>query len=54
LGCTPRLLPLTGEPRVIALPTTPDAGAGIRALRAEGYPGWQQQVAARSVLRIGF
>jgi fermentation-respiration switch protein FrsA (DUF1100 family) len=51
----PRLVPLAGEPGTVALLTTPDAQDGGRALNPGGrYPDWQQAVAARSALRIGF
>jgi pimeloyl-ACP methyl ester carboxylesterase len=48
-------VPLTGEPGTVALLTTPDALDGARALNPDNrYPDWQQQVAARSALRLGF
>jgi len=53
-GRAPRLVPLAGPPGTVAMLTTPDALDGDRALRAERYPGWQRQVAARSALRQGF
>lgn len=54
-GRPPRLVPLTGEPGTVALLTTPDALDGGRALNPDGrYPDWQQEVAARSALRLGF
>ena len=54
-GRPPRLVPLAGEPGTVALLTTPDAQDGGRALNPGGrYPDWQQAVAARSALRIGF
>jgi pimeloyl-ACP methyl ester carboxylesterase len=34
--------------------TTPDAQDGALALDAGSYPDWQQAVAARSALRLGF
>jgi len=55
LGRPPRLVPLTGVPGTVALLTTPDARDGPRALNpANLYPDWQQAVAARSALRVGF
>jgi pimeloyl-ACP methyl ester carboxylesterase len=54
-GRPPRLVPLTGEPGTVALLTTPDARDGSRALDPDGqYAGWQQEIAARSALRVGF
>lgn len=54
-GRPPRLVPLDGEPGTVALLTTPDAIGGGRILNPENrYPEWQQAVAARSALRIGF
>ena len=50
----PRLVPLTGTPGTVAMLTTPDSRDGQRALHAADYPEWQQQVAARSALRIAF
>jgi uncharacterized protein len=50
----PRLVALAGPPGTIAMLTTPDSLDGVRALHAESYPDWQQQVAARSALRLGF
>ncbi len=55
LGRAPRLVPLDGEPGTVAVLTTPDAVGGGRVLDPDGqYPEWQQQVAARSALRVGF
>jgi uncharacterized protein len=55
LGRPPRLVPLTGAPGTVALLTTPDSRDGGRALDPGNmYPDWQQAVAARSALRIGF
>jgi uncharacterized protein len=49
----PRLVPLAGERGTVAVVTTPDVADGGRALNPGGrYPGWQQAVAARSVLRL--
>ena len=54
-GRPPRLVPLSGEPGTVALLTTPDARDGGRALDpGDSYPDWQQEVAARSALRLGF
>jgi uncharacterized protein len=54
-GRQPRLVPLAGEPGTVAMLTTPDAQDGGRALNpGHRYPDWQQAVAARSALRIGF
>jgi pimeloyl-ACP methyl ester carboxylesterase len=50
----PRLVALTGPPGTLAMLTTPDTMDGERALHATDHPDWQQQVAARSALRIGF
>jgi fermentation-respiration switch protein FrsA (DUF1100 family) len=52
-GREPRLVPLAGEPGTVALLTTPDARDGGRALDPDGrYPDWQQEIAARSALRL--
>ncbi len=54
-GREPRLVPLTGERGTVALLTTPDSLDGNRALNPDNrYPDWQQAVAARSALRLGF
>ena len=54
-GRRPRLVPLDGEPGTVALLTTPDAIGGGRVLDPDNqYPNWQQEVAARSALGIGF
>jgi pimeloyl-ACP methyl ester carboxylesterase len=54
-GREPRLVPLVGRPGTVAMLTTPDALNGDRALNPDNrYPDWQQEVAARSALRIGF
>jgi pimeloyl-ACP methyl ester carboxylesterase len=53
-GAEPRLVPLVGERGAVAMLTAPDALEGPRALHAERYPEWQQQIAARSALRVGF
>jgi fermentation-respiration switch protein FrsA (DUF1100 family) len=55
VGRRPRLVPLVGEPGTVAVLTTPDALDGDRALNPDNrYPDWQQAVAARSALRLGF
>jgi pimeloyl-ACP methyl ester carboxylesterase len=49
------LVPLAGKPGTVASLTTPDGQDGDRALNPRNeYPDWQQEVAARSALRIGF
>jgi pimeloyl-ACP methyl ester carboxylesterase len=49
------LVPLVGPPGTVAMLTTPDAQDGDRALNpGNRYPQWQQAVAARSSLRLGF
>lgn len=53
IGRPPRLVPLTGPRGTVAALTTPDAQDGPRALDPDGrYPQWQQQIAARSVIRL--
>jgi alpha-beta hydrolase superfamily lysophospholipase len=55
VGRPPLLVPLAGEPGTVALLTTPDGVDGDRALNpGNRYPDWQQAVAARSALRLGF
>lgn len=54
VGRAPRLVPLCGEPGTVALLTTPDSRDGDRALNAEKYPEWRQEIAARSALRVCF
>ncbi len=55
LGRAPLLVPLTGPRGSVASLTTPDSLNGARALNpANKYPQWQQTVAARSALRVGF
>jgi pimeloyl-ACP methyl ester carboxylesterase len=49
----PLLIPLAAAPGTVAMLTTPDSRHGPRALKAEEYPSWSQQIAARSVLAIG-
>jgi uncharacterized protein len=54
VGRPPRLVPLGGAPGTVALLTTPDASDSEAALNPGGrYPDWQQEVAARSALRLG-
>lgn len=55
LSLPPLMVPLAGPRGTVALLTTPDAQDADRALNPEdSYPGWQQTIAARSVLPIGF
>ena len=55
VGRQPLLIPLSGEPGTVALLTTPDAVDGGSALNpGNKYPDWQQEVAARSALRVCF
>lgn len=52
-GRPPLLVPLTGEPGTVAVAVAPDGRRGGEVLNPDGaYPGWQQAVAARSVLRM--
>lgn len=53
-GRAPRLVPLAGEPGTVVMLATPDARQGSRVLHAERYPGWQQEIATWSALRLGF
>jgi len=51
----PLLVPLAGEPRTVTSLPTPDSLNGAEALNPDNrYPQWQQEVAARSALRVGF
>jgi uncharacterized protein len=53
VGRRPLLVPLAGKPQTITALTTPDALDGDRALNPDNrYPDWQQEVAARSALRL--
>ena len=55
VGRDPLLVPLAGEPGTVTGLTTPDSREGTEALSPDNtYPDWQQQVAARSALRVGF
>lgn len=55
VGRDPLLVPLAGEPGTVTSLTTPDSLNGARALNPDNrYPHWQQEVAARSALRLGF
>ena len=49
-GRAPRLVPLAAEPGTVAVLTTPDSAQGDIALGGSG--DWQQEVAARSALRL--
>lgn len=54
LGRAPLLIPLAGECGTVASLTTPDSLNGARALNPDNqYPQWQQNVAARSAIRVG-
>jgi pimeloyl-ACP methyl ester carboxylesterase len=54
-GRAPLLVPLVGERGSVAMLSTPDAQDGPHALNPDNrYSDWQQEIAARSVLRIGF
>ena len=55
LGRPALLIPIAGRPGTVAMLTTPDSLDGDRALNpGNAYPEWQQEVAARSALAIGF
>jgi pimeloyl-ACP methyl ester carboxylesterase len=55
LGRPPLLVPLAGERGTVTSLASPDALTGAQALNPDDrYPGWQQEVAARSALRMGF
>lgn len=51
-GRQPRLVPLAGEPGSVVMLATPDSRLGARALHAERYPDWQQEISAWSALRL--
>jgi pimeloyl-ACP methyl ester carboxylesterase len=54
-GREPLLVPLAGPRGTVASLTTPDAAGGAEALNPDNrYSDWQQEVAARSALRLGF
>lgn len=54
-GRDPLLVALAGEPGTVTSLTTPDSLNGAEALNPDNrYPQWQQEVAARSALRVGF
>jgi pimeloyl-ACP methyl ester carboxylesterase len=54
-GRPPLLIPLAGPPGTVAVLSTPDAVDGDAVLNpGNSYPDWQQAVAARSALRLGF
>jgi uncharacterized protein len=55
LGRAPLLVPLAGPRGTVASLTTPDSLNSAHALNpANKYPRWQQNVAARSAIRVGF
>ena len=55
VGRPPRLVPLSGKPGTVAVLTAPDAqDAGLALNPDHRYPDWQQQVAARSALRLAW
>ena len=55
LGRAPLLVPLAGPRGTVASLTTPYSLNGAHALNpANKYPHWQQSVAARSAIRVGF
>jgi uncharacterized protein len=54
-GRGPLLVPLAGPRGTVASVTTPDGANGPSALNPDNaYRDWQQEVAARSALRLGF
>lgn len=54
VGRAPLLVPLAGERGTVTSLTSPDALNGSKALNPDDkYPRWQQEVAARSALRVG-
>lgn len=54
-GREPLLVPLAGPRGTVASLTTPDGADAAAALNpGDRYPDWQQEVAARSALRLGF
>jgi pimeloyl-ACP methyl ester carboxylesterase len=50
----PLLVPLVGRRGTVAVLSTPDALEGDAALKSSRYPDWEQRIAARSVLRLGW
>jgi pimeloyl-ACP methyl ester carboxylesterase len=52
-AATGGMVPLAGERGEVAALTTPDSRNGTRALQAERYPEWRQEVSARSALSLG-
>jgi pimeloyl-ACP methyl ester carboxylesterase len=55
LGRDPLLIPLAGRRGEVASLTTPDSLTYAEALNpGDRYPAWQQAVAARSAMRLGF
>ncbi|MFI1383319.1 alpha/beta hydrolase [Embleya sp. NPDC020886] len=55
VGRPPLLVPLAGARGTVALLATPDAPEGDRALNPDNiHPDWQQAVAARSTLALGW
>ena len=54
-GRRPLLVPLAAPRGTVASLSTPDALNGSRALNpGNRYPDWQQEIAARSALRVGY
>jgi fermentation-respiration switch protein FrsA (DUF1100 family) len=54
IGRNPLMVPLAGERGTVAMISSPDGLRGDGALNpGNKYPDWQQQVAARSTLRLG-
>jgi pimeloyl-ACP methyl ester carboxylesterase len=53
-GGEPVLVPLTGPSGSVASITTPDALHGPKALNPDGAHHWQQEVAARSAIRVAY
>lgn len=53
VGRKPRLVPLVGPAGTVAMLSTPDAFDGDQALNPDNkHPDWQQEVAARSAVRV--
>jgi alpha-beta hydrolase superfamily lysophospholipase len=54
-GREPLLVPLAAKRGTVAMLSTPDSLDGDRAINPNNrYPRWQQEIAARSAVRIGF